>query len=111
MSNNIQNKEYSALDMNNSNESYTEIKKEESIIKNKRGNKRLTDEEIIERVNKNRQKALNRYNEKKELCHEQSKVNQQRYRELYKLVKELYKEDKINVPEEEKDHFKRLLCL
>jgi hypothetical protein len=52
------------------------------------------------------------YYENKEKCYEQTKTNQKRYRELYKYVKEIVKQDKLeHLSEEEKQHLKELLCL
>lgn len=72
---------------------------------------RLSNDEIIERVDKNREKALQRYYENKDKCKEQTKQNQKRYMQVYRIFKQLVKEGKIELPLEDKDHLKELLCL
>ena len=77
-----------------------------------RGRSKKTLEEYLTADEKNRENALKRYYEKKELYKEKSKLNQQRYRQLYKYVKELVKEDKLeHLTNEQKHHLKQLLCL
>jgi hypothetical protein len=78
---------------------------------NKAGRPRKTPEETIIALEKKREKALQRYYEKKEECAEKSRLNQLRYRELYRYVKELVKENKLdNLSEEDKQNLKKL-CL
>lgn len=76
----------------------------------KRGRPKKTLEELLESQEKKREKALARYQQKKEECIEKSKLHQQRYRELYKYIKALVKEDKLNsLTDEQKQHIKEII--
>ena len=77
----------------------------------KPGRPKLNDSQIMQKTEDKRKKALERYYQNKDICHEQSKNTQKRIRDLYKLIKELTKEGKIIFPEEYNEKIKELLSI
>jgi len=83
-----------------------------SLINNRKpGRPKLNESQILKKSEDNRKKALDRYYQNKETCHEQSKNTQKRIRDLYKLIKDLTKEGKITFPEEYNEKIKELLLI
>jgi hypothetical protein len=78
----------------------------------KQGRPRLDLEEAMKSVEINRQKAKERYQQNAEKCREQTREYSKKQREIFQLVKELIKTDKLDeVIRDEKIKIKfRELC-
>lgn len=76
-----------------------EEQKEINIIQ--RGRPRLNNEQRELSLENHREKARQRYHDKREICKEQAKENTKKTRIVYQIIKELAKNNKLDLIQDE----------
>jgi hypothetical protein len=68
---------------------------------NQRGRPRLNSEQRELSLENHREKARQRYNDKREICKEQAKENTKKVRQVYQIIKELAKNNNLDLIQHE----------
>jgi len=63
---------------------------------NQRGRPRLNSEQREISLENHREKARQRYHDKRDICKEQAKENTKKVRQVYQIIKELVKNDRLD---------------